>query len=315
MTLFGKAAVAALGVLIAGAASAQETLKVAIGQRGVYENSISEIGQDQGFFKKGDLALEVLYTQGSGESQQAVISGAADIGIGIGTLGTFGAFAKGAPIRVIGATFKGSYEFWYVPSDSPIKSFKDAAGMTVAYSTNGSSTNLMVLGLAKLNGVEIKPVATGSPVSTLTQVMTKQVDVGWSIAPIGIKELNEGKIRIVGRGADIPAFANQTVRFVIANADALAKKPDAFKKYMEAYRETLDWMYADPDALKAYAKWARVTEEVAKHTRDDFIPKASANPDVVSGLDEANADAVSLKFLSAPLSQDQLKALILIPFK
>ena len=55
----------------------------------------------------------------------------------VGTLQTMGAFAKGAPIRAIGATMKGAYEYWYVPTASPIKSFKDAAGKTVAFSTAG----------------------------------------------------------------------------------------------------------------------------------------------------------------------------------
>lgn len=296
-------------------ASAQDTLKVAIGQRGVYENSISEIGQDQGFFKKRGLNLELLYTQGSGESQQAVISGAVDIGIGIGTLGTFSAFAKGAPVRVIGATMKGAYEFWYVPADSPIKTFKDAAGKTVAFSTNGSSTNLMVLGLAKLNGVQVQPTATGSPVATLTQAMSKQIDVGWTAAPIGIAQLNAGQIRIVARGSDVPEFADQTVRFILANADALKKNPAAFSKYMAGYRETLDWMYSDPASLKAYAAWAKVSEDVAKRTRDDFIPKANANPDVIAGMDQAMTDAVALKFIAAPLSQEQLKELLQVPLK
>jgi NitT/TauT family transport system substrate-binding protein len=207
------------------AARAEDTLKVAIGQRGVFENAISELGQAQGIFKKHGLTLEILYTQGSGESQQAVISGAVDIGIGVGTSGALGAYAKGAPVRVIGATMKGAYEFWYVPADSAIKSFKDAAGKTVAYSTNGSSTNLMVVQLAKLNGISVQPVATGSPVATLTQAMSKQVDVGWSAAPIGIAQLNSKQIRIVARGSDVPAFANQTVRFVLANANATGCMP------------------------------------------------------------------------------------------
>src|SRR5579871_1319648 len=317
LTIRTRAFVLMLAALTAGsaAARAEDTLKVAIGQRGVFENAISELGQAQGIFAKHGLKLEILYTQGSGESQQAVISGAVDIGIGVGTLGTFSAFAKGAPIRVIGATMKGAYEFWYVPADSAIRSFKDATGKTVAYSTNGSSTNLMVNALAQQNGVRVQPVATGSPVATLTQAMSKQIDVGWSAAPIGIDQLNKGQIRIIAHGSDVPAFAGQTVRFVLANADALKKNPEVFRRYMAAYRETLDWMYADPAAIKAYAAWAKISEDVARHTRDDFIPKANADPDVVAGLDEAMADAVNLKFLVAPLSKEQVKELILVPFK
>jgi NitT/TauT family transport system substrate-binding protein len=306
-----RAALAAAALILSlHTARADDTLKVAIGQRGAYENSISEVGQGAGFFKQRGLALDILYTQGSGETQQAVISGAVDIGIGVGTSGAMSAFARGAPVRVIGATMRGAYEYWYVPAESPIKSFKDADHKTVAFSTKGSSTNLIVLALAKHYGVTVTPTPTGSPVATLTQAMTGQVDVGWSVAPIGVAQLNDGKIRIVARGNDVPAFASQTVRFVLVNADALDKRPDAFRRYMQAYRDTLDWMYRDPASLRPYAAWAGITEEVARRTRDDFIPKANADPDTISGLDAAMADAVAYKFLAQPLTPDQLKTLI-----
>src|SRR5258708_7018634 len=276
--IVARAALLSAVIFCVPAARAEDALKVAIGQRGVYENSISELGQDRGFFKRRGLVLELLYTQGGGETQQAVISGAVDIGIGVGTLGAMGAFAKGAPVRVLGAPMRGAYEYWYVPAASPIKSFRDADTKTVAYSTNGSSTNLIVLALAKHYGVAVKPTATGSPVSTLTQTMTGQVDVGWSAAPIGVAALEEGKIRIVARGNDVPAFADQTVRFVLANADALAKRPDVFRRYMQAYRDTLDWMYADPASLPPHAAWAAASPTFARRTPDDSTPPNNANP-------------------------------------
>src|SRR5262245_34147209 len=111
----------------AQAASAQETLKLAIGQRGNWDTSVSELGQRAGIFKKHGLELEILYTQGGGETQQAVISGSVDIGVGAGIMGVLGAFSKGAPVRVIGAVVKGGADvFWYVKAQSPIKSLKDA---------------------------------------------------------------------------------------------------------------------------------------------------------------------------------------------
>src|SRR5215831_5728549 len=263
---------------------ADDVLKISVGARGAFDNQVSEVGQQQGFFKK--LGLEVLYTQGGGETLTTVIAGAVDVGISIGTLGALGAYAKGAPIRVIGGSMIGAYEFWYVPAKSPIKSLKDAANKSVAYSTTGSSTNLMVLGFQELYGVKLKPVATGNPVATLTQVMSGQVDVGYSVPPFGVAELEQGKIRIVGRGNDIPALAKQTVRFIVVNADALAKRPDAFRRYMQGYRDMVDWMFSsDPQAVAAYAKWAGVSESVARRTRDDFIRKQNALPDQISGMD------------------------------
>ena len=81
----------------------------------------------------------------------------------IGFLGTIGAYAKGAPVRIIGSTFTGGNQlFWYVRADSPIKSLKDAAGKTVAYSTNGSSTHTAVLALKKFTGADFVPTQTGA---------------------------------------------------------------------------------------------------------------------------------------------------------
>jgi len=291
--------------------ASQDTLKVSVGARGAFDNQVSEVGQQQGFFKKYGLTLDVLYTQGGGETLTTVIAGAVDVGISIGTLGTLGAFAKGAPIRVIGGSMIGAYEFWYVPARSPIKSLKEAAGKTVAYSTTGSSTNLMVLGLQELYGIKVKPVATGNPAATLTQVMSGQIDVGYSVPPFGVAELGEGKIRIVGRGNDIPALAKQTVRFIMVNANALEKRPQAFRRYMQGYRDMVEWMFsADPQAVTAYARWAGISEDAARHTRDDFILKENALPDRISGLDTIMADAVTYKFLNAPLGADAMKTLI-----
>src|SRR5437762_11164275 len=176
-------------VMVGTTALAEDTLKLAIGQRGNWENAPPELGQKAGFFKKHGVALELLYTQGAGETLQAVISGSVDIGIGVGTAGVLGAYAKGAPVRSIANSTTGAEDLvWYVPAASPIKSIKDAAGKTIAYSTTGSSTNLAVLAFIREFGVQAKPVATGSPASTFTQTMSGQVDIGWSSPPFGRSE-------------------------------------------------------------------------------------------------------------------------------
>jgi NitT/TauT family transport system substrate-binding protein len=291
-------------------ALAEDTLKLAIGQRGNWENAAPELGQKAGFFKKRGLNLELLYTQGAGETLQAVISGSVDLGVGVGTAGVLGAFAKGAPVRAIANSMTGADDlFWYVPAASPIKSIKDANGKTIAYSTNGSSTNLAVLAFNREFGAQAKPVATGSPSSTFTQTMTGQVDIGWSAPPFGIADLQQGRIRIIVRESDVPAFRNQTVRLMIANTATAEQRGDAIDRFLQAYRETLDWMYADPAALKAYAEWVGIAEALAKEIRDQFYPRENLRLDRLSGLDEAMADAVSLKFLPAPLTKPQIDEL------
>ena len=94
---------------------------------------------------------------------------------------------------------------------------------------------MTVLGLAKELGVALEPTATGSPATTFTAVMSGQIDIGWSSPPLGIEALEQGKIRIVARGSDVPTQRNQTVRVLIANAIALEQRRDAIRRFVEAY--------------------------------------------------------------------------------
>jgi NitT/TauT family transport system substrate-binding protein len=307
-------AVAALALALAAHASAEDTLKLAIGQRGNWDTSVAEVGQKLGIFKKHGLVLETLYTQGSGETQQPVISGNVDIGVAVGVMGALSSYSKGAPVRVIGAETTGARDlFWYVRSDSPIKSLKDTGGKSIAYSTKGSSTNGIVTAFVKQYGLTANLVATGGPSATLTQVMSGQVDVGWSAPPFGLDQLDEHKIRIIASGNDADAFKGQTVRLLIANAQALQSKKAVFDRFMAAYRETIDHMYNDPAALKIYAEFVGITEAKAKRTRDEFFPRPAIDPDRIVGLDAIVQDAVALKFTAAPLTKEQLAELVQIP--
>jgi NitT/TauT family transport system substrate-binding protein len=309
MNRVGCIAFVAAFVLATSAARGEDQLKLAIGARGNWETAASELGQNAGFFKKRGLQLEILYTQGSGETQQAVISGSVEIGIGLGTTSVMAAFAKGAPVRVIGNASTGSSEFWYVPANSPVQNMQGAAGKTIAYSTNGSSSHLEVLAFIKHYGIDAKPVGTGGTAATFTQVMSGQVDVGWSSPPFGIGAAREGKIRIIARGNELPYFREQTIRLIVANAGYLAKNKDVAARFIQAYRDTLEWMYGDPAGLKAYAAFAKTDENTAKQVRDVFYPKQGLMVDHISGLDAVMADGIAYKYLSAPLSKEQLAEL------
>lgn len=309
----GAVAALALAAGVAGA-SAEDTLKLAVGQRGNWDTSISEVGQLAGIFKKHGLVLEIVYTSGAGETQQAVISGSVDIGVAAGVMGVFGAFSKGAPVRVIGAETTGANDlYWYVKADSPIKSLTDTDGKTLGYSTNGSSTHGIVTAFMHEYHLKAIPTSVGSPSASLTAVMSGQIDVGWAAPPFGLDQLDAKQIRVIATGNDAAAFKGQTVRLNIANTQSLAAKKDAIVRYMKAYRETVDYLYGDPNALKVYADWLKISEEKAKRTRDGFFPKESVNPDKIVGLDVIVHDAVTLKFTAAELTKAQLAELIHIP--
>jgi NitT/TauT family transport system substrate-binding protein len=299
---------------LAGQASAQDALKLAVGQRGNWDTSISEIGTRAGIFKKHGLTLELLYTQGSAETLQAVLSGSVDIGVGAGIMGVLGAYSKKAPVRILGAETTGAADlFWYVKSDSTIKTLKDTDGRTIAFSGKGSSTDGIVTAFMKQYELKAKPTATGGPAQTLTSVMSGQIDVGWSAPPFGLDQLDRKEIRIIATGNDASAFKGQTVRLLATNLQVLQGRKAVLDRFMKAYRETIDFMYSDPAALKHYAEWLKLSEANAKRTRDDFFPKEALNPDRIIGLDTIVKDAVELKYTETPLTKEQLGELIQIP--
>jgi NitT/TauT family transport system substrate-binding protein len=307
----------ALLALGASQAAAEDTLKIAVGQINNWENQAPTLGEAAGIFKKHNLKIEAFGTQGAGETIQAVVSGSADLGAGVGVAGVMRAFSKGAPVRILLPAFTGTGDlYWYVKADSPIKSLKDATpANTIAYSTSGSSSNNIVVAFTQELGAKAKPTATGGPPATLTQVMTGQIDIGWSAPPFGVREIKEGKIRIIARGSDVPSLHGQTVRAIVVNANALKEKRDAIMRFVKGYREAVDWMYADPKALEMYSEKMKLPVDLLRESLKEFHPKSAMQTEKMADLDGAIKDAVKLKFLDAPLTKEQVAEFLQIPAK
>src|SRR5215475_3916642 len=160
MRLLFLAFTLALCASLPAPAAAEDALRLAVGQRGLWDTSVAELGQRGGIFKKHGLTLDILYTQGAAETQQAVISASVDIGVSPGAPGVFGAFAKGAPLRIIGSEIIGGGDlFWYVRADSPVRALHDIGDRTIAYSTSGSASHTIVLTFISQHGLKARPVA------------------------------------------------------------------------------------------------------------------------------------------------------------
>jgi NitT/TauT family transport system substrate-binding protein len=296
------------------AAHALDRITVAVGGRGIGESCLTEIGKNAGFFARHGLDLDLVYTDGGGETQQAVVSNSAQIGVTSGLLGAFSLYAKGAPVRVIGASYSGGSQiYWFVPAGSPVKTAQDLDGKTVAYSSFSSASHVGALALQKYYKLNFKLTQTGSAAATLTATMSGQVDAGWAGAPFAIKQLDEGQIRMVMKAGDAPDVDKQTVRVIIANADALKATPDLFERYLAGYRDTVDWIFSTPEGFKAYADFSSLSEPLARRALSEFLPRAALDPGHITGIDEAMADAVTFRFIPAPLTKAQVEDLIQVP--
>jgi NitT/TauT family transport system substrate-binding protein len=235
--------------------------------------------------------------------------------VGVGTAGVLGAFAKGAPVRIFGSNFTGAGDvYYYVRADSPIKSFADTTpDQIISYSSAGSSSNTITLALIAEAGVKARPVATGDQANTMTQVMTGQVAIGHATPPFGLKEVAEGKIRILGDGNMAPSLRNQTTRVDIVNLRTLTERREVFLRFVKAYREVLDWMKDSPEAISLWSKNTGVPEELCRKAAYEFQPRSAAAHLKINGLDLVMAGAVKQKFIQQPLTKAQLDELIQIP--
>lgn len=304
--LRGLGAAALVGVQPARAA---DKMRVISSQKGFWDTTLILFGQQKGIFADNGLELDILWSDGGSDIQQAVITGSTDFGVAPGILGALSAFVKRAPIAVTNAAMTGSSDlFWYVRADSPIKSMKDCAGKTVAFSRPGASSELIASTLLDAAGVEAKLVGAGGPGATLTQVMSGQIDVGWSAPPVGLKEQRAGGLRIIARGNDAPGLATQTVRVGMTNTRFLKEHPDLLKKLQKGIQQTIDWAYAGDEAVKMYADLNRIDLDTAREARDVNYPRAALALAPIGNLELSVAQAVKDKRIPAPLTPEQTRA-------
>ena len=294
-------------------AAAADLVRVANSQKGFWDQTLIEFGDQKGIFDKHDIDLEILWTDGGADAQQAVISGSMDVAVGTGALGVISAHSKGAPIEILSSSMTGSSDlYWFVKNDSEIQSFADTDGKTVAFSRPGSSTNLVAAALGAGARTDAELVPTGGPAATMTQVMSDQIDVGWSAVPIGLDREESGEIRVIASGNDAPGVKNQSVRVHIVNENFLEQNPDVVERFLEAYQETLDWAYSSDEALQMWADMNSLTLEQARAARDRGYPREALQLYPIQGMDKNIQEAIDNQRLDAPLTEEQVAEMMAV---
>jgi NitT/TauT family transport system substrate-binding protein len=305
----------AMGLVATTQASAQDKLKIAITQRGAWDTGLTEMGQKAGLFKKHGLDVEILYTQAGPEAIQALIAGSVDIATGTGVAAAIGTISKGAPLKIISSEILGAPDqYWYVPADSPVRKIEDMNGKTISFSLPGSSSNAAALALVNQYKLNAKLAATGSIASTLTQTLTKQVDIGFSAIPFFLDKVESGEIRIVATGDDVAILKTRTGRVNLTNLNTWQTRRPVLVRFHAAYKEIIEWMYSDPQALTMFAEISGLPPSVVAKVRT-LLPKATMNPDEIVGIEQIIKEALEGKFITSALSVDQVKAMIDIPLK
>lgn len=276
----------------------------------VLETEAPYAAKENGIFEKYGLDVSIIHGSGGAASLQTIITGSQDLVWGNGVLGVMAAYAKGAPVRILGSVMRGVGDlYWYVKTDSPIKKFQDLnGGKELAYSRPGSTTHLATLYLSEALKLSAKLVSVGGPSGARTQLMSGQVASGWSVFPLNNKLLRQKKIRIIGTGTQAAGLKGITIRVAAANSNWLEKNRGVARRMMNALFEGQLVTYTSEKQMRAYAKrWKQDYEDVKDTAK--YVPLTDASILPVAGLQKLNEMAVRFKRIKKPLTAAQLKEL------
>ena len=305
------AAGAAAAALASAQAGAADKVRFINSTKVVFEMEHAYSAKENGVFDRMGLDVSIIHGSGGAATLQTIITGSQDMAFGVGVLSVIAAYAKGAPVRILGSTKRGTGElYWYVKPESPLKSFQDLkGGKDLVYSRPGSTTHLTVLYLKDALKLDAKLVSVGGPSGSRTQLMSGQVATGWSVFPLNGGLLRENKIRIIGTGKEAAGLNGVTLRVVAANSDWLEKNRGVAQRMMAGLVEGRYISYSSEKQQRAYAKrWKIDYQDVTRSA--EFVPPIEATFLPIGKLDQLNEMAVKFKRIDTPLTAAQLHELV-----
>ena len=308
--LLASFSLATILATVAIPAAGQDKIKIAAPHPTIITSSIPALAKELGYFAKHKVDVEILWTAGGADAQQATINGSVDIAVQTGTAGVLAAMQRGAPIMIIAAEATGASDvIWYVRSDKPWKTLGDLQdNQTASFSRPGSSSDFTLRTLIDHYKAKARPVPSGSQPETLVMVMSGQLDAGFANPPLP-KEFAEGKVRIIARGNDSPKLRGLTIRVHAANANFLDKNRDAVKRFLAAWKETIDALLVDPKVQARSAEIVKITPQEAAAVIKEFMPPEFMRMNRIGDLDQTIEQGIANKQLKGPLTDAQKAAI------
>ena len=263
----------------AGAAFAQDVIRVGNPASVAFSFVPMNVAMEKGFFAKRNLKIEYTDFAGSAKIQQAMIADAIDVAVSAGPEFPFlvkseAATGQAYAVGICAMAGPPLLLAVGVRPDSPINSAKDMKGTKVSVSTKGGLTDWLPKELARQQGWPpdaITTVPVGQVAAQIMALKTKQVDgMITSLSQIwDLQERGEAKAPVVKFGEIIPDFI---MHVIYATRKFEQKNPDALKRYMAAWFETIKYMRANKDETVRIAQpIMRVPKHIVERSYDEMM--------------------------------------------
>lgn len=211
-------------------------------------------------FKKDNIKISFVESQGSNKSLEFLKSNSIDFGSAAGSAGLISK-AKGAPIQAVYVFSKPEWSALVTKSNSTIKSVKDLKGKKVAV-TLGTDPYILLLraldeaGLSK-DDIQLIPLQHSDGAAAL---LSGQVDAWSGLDPIMARLQVENGAKLFYRNVDFNTYGLLDVR-----NDFAKNYPEYVGRVIKIYDKARKWIIANPEeAQKLLEKQAKLKPEVAK---------------------------------------------------
>ena len=271
--MLGAATLLALG---AGAAQAQDVVRIGKTASNALAFSPPEVGDAKGIWAKHGLKVEVIQYAGDGRMQQGMIANEIEFGLGSGP--SMGFIAKKAPIMAVGVIANQPLSMGLIVNkNSKFRKPEDLKGAKLGITTNGSLTYWLARELSRQMGwgpEGVRVVPLGTITGQIAGLKSGQVDGFIMSASVGymLDQKNEGEVMLLF-GDRIGDFHTHVV---FAANRLIASKPDVVTRFLAGWMETVDYMLTNPDeAAELASKVTGIPVDIQKQEFAKVMPMMS----------------------------------------
>jgi NitT/TauT family transport system substrate-binding protein len=248
------AGAAALGlVAMAGAASAEDDVRLRLNWMWYGSHAPFALGKDKGYFKENGINLDVRSGNGSGSAHRLVANGDSQFSYG-SCASMLNLAAQGAPLISVGVIDATGTEAIIVRPDSGVKSIQDLKGKSILTTANAGVNTFFPLVLKNAGLSESDVTVTNVPEGAL--VSSYLQGAGGAVGMLG--GLDDKPAEIKANGGDDPITfpysdygINQVGYCIVTTREMVEKNPDLVKRFMAATVKSYAAAEKDPDAAVA----------------------------------------------------------------
>ena len=261
-------------LLAANTAHAADHLRVARPSATGFGLAQLNVGIAAGIFAKHGLDIEDIVLDGAAKQHQAMMAHAIDISLGAGT--DFAFLVKGSPEKAVAAVAGPPLNFvTIVRNDGKTDAVADLKGRRIGATTVGAITYWFADQISVRQGWKGADALTVVPLGNFdaqrAALATNQIDAiaGTLEQALLLEKAGAGKL-LLRFGDFINPFLTH---MMLANDELIARNPDALRRYLAAWFETVQWMRDHRDEGIRYDIAAtKLPLDIANKAYDEELP-------------------------------------------